>query len=89
MRKVSEKIAESFNCINPVSKVMLLSVIIIFEVLFTAAICALLLAGRGFDYWRCIMFAKDAIDCIRPSTGVLLLGSLLVQAVYTPKEDEE
>ena len=60
---------------------MLLGAVIIFELLFTLAVCALLLAGRGFDYWRCIYLAKDAIDCIRPSMGVMLFGSLIMQAI--------
>ena len=54
MRGIKEKIAENLSYINPVSRRMLLGAVIIFELLFTLAVCALLLAGRGFDYWRCI-----------------------------------
>ena len=66
MRGIKEKIAENLSYINPVSRRMLLGAVIIFELLFTLAVCALLLAGRGLDYWRCIYLAKDALDCIRP-----------------------
>lgn len=81
MRSIKEKIAENLSYINPVSQKMLLGAAIVFEILFTLAVCALMLAGRGFDYWRCIHFAKDAIDCIRPSMGVMLFGSLIMQAI--------
>lgn len=81
MRGIKEKIAENLSYINPVSRRMLLGAVIIFELLFTLAVCALLLAGRGFDYWRCIYLAKDALDCIRPSMGVMLFGSLIMQAI--------
>ena len=72
--------------INPVSRKLLLGAVIIFEVLFTLAVCALLLAGRGLDYWRCIALAKDAADCIRPSMGVMLFGSLIIQAIDPESE---
>ena len=58
MRGIKEKITKNFSYINPVSRKLLLDAVIIFEVLFTLAVCALLLAGRGLDYWRCI----QAID---------------------------
>ena len=60
-----------------------------FELLFTLAVCALLLAGRGFDYWRCIYLAKDALDCIRPSMGVMLFGSLIMQAIDPKGENQD
>lgn len=87
MRGIKEKIAENLSCINPVSRRMLLGAVVIFELLFTLAVCALLLAGRGFDYWRCMSLAKDAIDCIRPSMGVMLFGSLIMQAVDPESKD--
>ena len=49
MRGIKEKIAENLSYINPVSRRMLLGAVIIFELLFTLVVCALLLAGRGFD----------------------------------------
>ena len=52
-------------------------------------VCALLLAGRGFDYWRCIYLAKDALDCIRPSMGVMLFGSLIMQAIDPKGENQD
>lgn len=45
MRGIKEKIAENLSYINPVSRRMLLGAVIIFELLFTLAVCALLLAG--------------------------------------------
>ena len=66
-----------------------LGAVIIFELLFTLAVCALLLAGRGFDYWRCIYLAKDALDCIRPSMGVMLFGSLIMQAIDPKGENQD
>ena len=44
MRGIKEKIAENLSYINPVSRRMLLGAVIIFELLFTLAVCALLLA---------------------------------------------
>lgn len=81
MRGIKEKITKNLSYINPVSRKLLLGAVIIFEVLFTLAVCALLLAGLGLDYWRCIALAKDAVDCIRPSMGVMLFGSLMIQAI--------
>lgn len=49
----------------------------------------MLLAGRGFDYWRCIYLAKDALDCIRPSMGVMLFGSLIMQAIDPKGENQD
>lgn len=45
MRGIKEKIAENLSYINPVSRRMLLGAVIIFELLFTLAVCALLLGG--------------------------------------------
>ena len=81
MRGIKEKITKNLSYINPVSRKLLLGAVIIFEVLFTLAVCALLLAGRGLGYWRCTALAKDAVDCIRPSMGVMLFGSLIIQAI--------
>ena len=44
MRGIKEKIAENLSYINPVSRRMLLGAVIIFELLFTLVVCALLLA---------------------------------------------
>lgn len=44
MRGIKEKIAENLSYINPVSRRMLLGAVIIFELLFTLAVCA---AARG------------------------------------------
>ena len=84
MRGIKEKITKNLSYINHVSRKLLLGAVIIFEVLFTLAVCALLLAGRGLDY--CIALAKDAVDCIRPSMGVLLFGSLMIQAIDPESE---
>ena len=86
MRGIKEKITKNLSYINPVSRKLLLGAVIIFEVLFTLAVCALLLAGRGLDYGRCIALAKDAADCIRPSMGVMLFGSLIIQAIDPESE---
>ena len=82
MRGIKEKITKNLSYINPVSRKLLLGAVIIFEVLFTLAVCA----GRGLDYWRCIALAKDAADCIRPSMGVMLFGSLIIQAIDPESE---
>lgn len=75
-----DKLKEYLGYITPASKKLLLLGIITAEILLTAAICALILAGHGADYWRCIQFAEDAINTVRPSMGVLLLGAVLTQA---------
>ncbi len=75
-----DRLKEYLGYINPIPKKLLLLGIIISEVLLTVGLCALIIAGHGADYWFCIHLAEDAINAVRPSMGVTLLGAVLTQA---------
>ncbi len=89
MLNIAKNIVKNLKSVNPISKFIFKASAILVIILYTLAICAFICAGRGFDYYAAYALGSDLLGCIRPSLGVMLLGSILFEAIWIPKDEEK